>query len=713
MATEFADLSRRQFLSAAVTAGGGLLIGFTLPGRAGAASAGEASATFRPNAFIRISSDNQVTLVVSMAEMGQGVLTALPQLLAEELEADWKRVRVEQAPVDPAYINPLFGLQGTGGSSSVRAFWDPLRKAGAAAREMLITAAAETWGVDRATCHARDGVVQHASGKRLTYGALVDRAAKLPVPADAPLKDAKDFRVVGQPLNRLDSPEKINGSARYGLDIKVPGLLTALIAQPPTIGAKAVSFDASRAKAVAGVRHVVQTESGVAVVADSFWAAKTGRDALVIQWSDGGKSDLASAGIRTGMLERLKTEGLVARNDGDVTGAKPATKVEALYEAPYLAHACMEPMNCTASVTAAGIDIWAPTQASGLNRTVIAKITGVPPEKINVTTTLLGGGFGRRFAQDFVIAAVQVSKAVSAPVKVVYTREDDMRAQFYRPAAIVRLRGGLDAAGKPVLVDARVATSSIGQASGMSPPTGVDDSTVEGLRDWPYATPNVRVEWAQHEPGVGVWYWRSVGSSQNGFFAESFADELAHAAHQDPYEFRRALLDKQPRHKAVLELAAKEAGWHSPLPKGRARGVAVCKSFDSYVAEVVEVSLRADGMPHVHRVVCAVDCGMIVNPGIVRRQVQSAVIYALSAALHGEITIAGGRIQQKNFDDYPVVRIDEAPPIEVHVVASTEKPTGIGEPGTPPLAPALANALFALTGPRVRRLPIRPADLKA
>jgi isoquinoline 1-oxidoreductase subunit beta len=413
------------------------------------------------------------------------------------------------------------------------------------------------------------------------------------------------------------------------------------------------------------------------------------------------------------MLGRLKSEGIVGRTEGDVATAKPATTLEATYEAPYLAHACMEPMNCTASVTSSGVDIWAPTQAAGVNRMVIAKFVGVPPEKVSVTTTLLGGGFGRRFAQDFVIAAVQISKSVGAPVKVVFMREDDMRAQFYRPASVARLRGGIDASGKPALLDARIACSSISQVSGMGPQTGLDETAVEGVREWPYATPNIRVEWAQYEPGVGVWYWRSVGNSQNAFFAESFIDELAHAARQDPFEYRRALLEQHPRHRAVLELAAKQAGWGSQLPKGRARGIAVCESFNSYVAEVVEVSLRPDGTPRLHRVVCAVDCGMTVNPGIVRRQAQSAVVFALSAALHGEITVDGGRIQQKNFDDYPVARMDEVPPIEVHLVSSTEKPTGIGEPATPPLAPALANALFALTGRRVRRLPIKVGDFAA
>ena len=704
--------SRRQFLQISVAAGGGLLVGFLLPGRSRAATAESASTTFRPNAFIRIAPNDEITLVVSMAEMGQGVLTSIPQLLAEELEADWRQVRIEQAPVDPVYNNPLFKLQGTGGSTSVRAFWEPMRRAGAAAREMLITAAAETWGVDRSSCLALNGAVRHSSGKQLSYGALVPRASQVAVPTDVRLKDPKDFRILGQSLNRLDAPQKVNGTARFGLDVQTPGLLTALIARPPVIGAKVAGFNANRAKSVAGVKHVVQIDSGVAVVADGYWAAKTGRDALEVQW-EGGKTGLSSKSIHDAMLQRLKDPGLVARNDGDVATAKASTTLEALYEVPYLAHACMEPMNCTASVTSAGVEIWAPTQASGVNRAVVAQMTGVAPERVSVTTTLLGGGFGRRFAQDFVTAAVQVSKAVSAPVKVIYTREDDIRAEFYRPASIARIRGGLDAAGRPALVDARVACPSVMQASGMGPPTGMDDTAVEGLQEWPYATPHVHIEWAQHEPGVGVWFWRSVGNSQNGFFAESFIDELAHAAGQDPFEYRRALLEKQPRHRGVLELAAKRAGWNTPLPKGRARGIAVVSSFQSFVAEVVEASIQPDGTPRVHRVVCAVDCGMTVNPGIVRQQMQSAIIFGLSAALHGEITLDGGHVQQKNFDDYPVVRMEEAPAIEVYIVPSTEPPTGVGEPGTPPVAPALANALFALTGKRIRRLPFKPGDFVA
>ena len=559
--------SRRQFLQSAVAAGGGVMVGFFLPAmaRAAAQAANAGPVLFKPNAFIRIAANEEITLIVSMAEMGQGVLTSLPQLLAEELEADWRRIRVEQAPVDPAYTNPAFGLQGTGGSSSVRAFWEPLRRAGATTREMLITAAADTWAVDRKSCSASDGFVRHASGKKLSYGALAGRAATVAVPTDAPLKDPKDFKLLGKPLLRLDSPQKVNGTARFGIDVHTDGLLTAVIAHAPVIGAKVVSFDATRAKAVAGVKHVVQVDSGVAVVASGYWAAKSGRDVLDVKWDLEGNAELSSKAIRDAMLERIKTPGLVARNEGDVAQAKADSTLDAIYEAPYLAHACMEPMNCTASVRANDIDIWAPTQASGVNRAVIAQMTGVSPERVNVTTTLLGGGFGRRFAQDFVIAAVQVSKAVAAPVKVIYTREDDMKGQFYRPASIVNLRGGIDGAGQPVFFEARAACSSVSKAGGFPLKDGLDGTAVEGLTEWPYATPNIHVEWAPYEPGLGVWFWRSVGSSQNAFFAESFVDELAHAAKKDPFDYRRTLLSNHPRHKAVLEMAAEKAGWHKPL----------------------------------------------------------------------------------------------------------------------------------------------------
>lgn len=704
--------SRRTFLHTTALAGGGLLVGFVIPGCVRAGSTTAPTQSFKPNSFIRITPDNRITVIVSMAEMGQGVLTSIPQLVAEELEVDWQTLHFEQAPVDPVYSNPAFGLQGTGGSTSIKAFWEPMRQAGAAAREMLITAAAETWRVDHSTCHARASAVHHASGKSLTYGQLAAKAAQVPAPGKVKLKDPKDFRLLGQPKLRLDSPSKINGTAQFGMDVKLPGLLTALIARAPVIGAQVVSFDAAQTKSMPGVRHVVQVDAGVAVVAEGYWAAKTARDALTVHWGSSDQAGLSSDTLRAAMLKRLDEPGMVARNEGDIAALKPASTVEALYEAPYLAHACMEPMNCTASVSANGVEIWAPTQASGVNRAVVAKVTGFRPEQIIVHTTLLGGGFGRRFAQDFVVSAVLISKAIAAPVKLVYTREDDMKAQFYRPAALVKLSCGLDHDANPVSFTAKAVCSSVGQAAGFNKPGTLDPAAVEGLSDWPYDTANRHIEWMPYEPGIGVWFLRSVGNSQNGFFAESFADELAHAAGQDPYQYRRRLLTKHPRHLAVLELAAQKADWGQALPQGRARGIAVLESFGSYVAEVVEVSLGTDGTPRVHRVVCAVDCGMTVNPGIVTRQMQSAIVFGLSAALHGEITIKDGAVVQSNFNDYPVVRMSEAPPIEVHILASTAPPSGVGEPGTPPLAPALANALFALTGKRVRRLPLNAGDFK-
>jgi isoquinoline 1-oxidoreductase subunit beta len=710
---EILDLTRRQFLHTGAIVGGGFLVGVFVPGLSRISRVRADEGMFQPNAFIRITPDDRITVFVGMSEMGQGVLTALPQIIAEELEVDWAQVRVEQAPTDPAYANPVFGSQSTGGSSSVTGHWLPLRKAGATAREILISAAAASWQVDRSSCRAVNGAVLHENGDKLSYGQLVARAASVPVPSEVPLKDPADFKIVGVGHRRLDTPQKINGTAQYGLDVRLPGMLTAVVCRAPTVGAKVKSFNADKTLAVAGVKHVLQIGSGVAVVGDGYWLARQGRDALQVQWESGANAPLSSDSIRAAMLQRLEQPGLVARNDGDVAGAQPVRSLDALYETPYLAHACMEPMNCTAWLQPGGLEVWASTQAPGPNRAVLAKLLGIDPKSVRVHTMLLGGGFGRRAVQDFAIDAAEITRAVGAPVKVIYTREDDMRAQYYRPAAAVRISAGLDSSGNPLLLQASVACSSIGQAVGMSKAGEVDPLAVEGLRDWPYETPNVRVEWTQYEAGIGVWFWRSVGNSYNVFFAESFVDELAHAAGKDSYAYRRALLLQQPRHLAVLDLAAEKAGWGQALPPGRARGIAVAKCFGSYVAEVVEVSLKKNHEPRVHRVVCAVDCGRIINPQIVRRQIESAVIFGLSAALHGRITLKDGAIEQGNFDTYPVVRITEAPRIEVHLVSSTEPPTGIGEPGTPPLAPAVANALFVLTGKRLRSLPIQAADLNA
>jgi len=703
-----AQINRREFLEAAGVAGAGLVIGFHLPatGRGRAAAA----APFAPNAWLRIGADESVLVVVDRSEMGQGVTTSLPMLLAEELEADWSKIRIESAPADKAYINPMFGMQGTGGSTSVRAAFTPLRKAGAAAREMLVGAAAGTWGVDKSTCRAEQGAVIHTpSNRRLTYGTLAAKAATVPLPHDVPLKDPKDWKILGTRVKRLDSPSKVDGSAVFGIDVKAPGLLVAVVARSPVFGGKVKSFDAAKAKAVPGVKHVVQISSGVAVVADGYWSAKKGRDALAVTWDEGPTGSVSSASISQLFAQQAGQAGAVARHDGDAQGALPgaAAKLDAVYELPYLAHATMEPMNCTAHVRPDGVDIWAPTQFQTGAQGVGAGIGGVPPEKVKVHTTYLGGGFGRRFELDFIQEALETSKATATPVKVIWSREDDIRNAQYRPACLHRLQAGLDATGQPVAWTHRIVAPSI--MARVFPDTvknGLDGEAVEGGVEMPYSVPNVHVDYSLADTGIPVGFWRSVNNSYNGFVVETFIDELASAAKKDPYEYRRDLLGKAPRHLGALNLAASKAGWGTPLPAGRSRGIAVYKSFDSYVAEVAEVSLGSDGAPQVHRVVCAVDCGPVVNPDIVEAQMQSAIVYGLTAALWGEITIDKGRVQQSNFHDYRMLRLAEMPVVEVHIVPSSDAQGGVGEPGTPPIAPAVCNALFALTGKRIRKLPI-------
>jgi len=696
-------MQRRDFLQVAGTIGAGLVIGFRIPNRRGVAP-------FAPNAWLRIGTDDSVLVIVDRSEMGQGVTTSLPMLLAEELEADWTKIRFEFAPADKAYINQLFGIQGTGGSSSVRAAWKPLRVAGAQARTMLIAAAAQTWGVEPASCRAEAGAVIHAAThRRLTYGALAQRAAALPVPADVPLKDPKDWRLAGKPTKRLDTRFKVNGTAQFGIDVRVPGMLTAVVARSPVFGGKVRSFDATAAKAIPGVRHVVQISSGVAVLGNGYWPAKQGRDALKVIWDEGPVAQVSSASISSLFAQRATQDCAVARHDGDAVAALAgaAQRVEAVYEMPFLAHATMEPMNCTAHVRAGGVDIWAPTQNQTGVQMIGGQIGGVAPEKVAVHTTYLGGGFGRRFELDFIQEALETSKATGAPVKVIWSREDDTRNAQYRPACYHRLQAGLDVSGQPVAWTHRIVAPSI--MARVFPDTvknGLDGEAVEGGVEMPYTVPNVHVDYLLTDTGIPVGFWRSVNNSYNAFVVESFIDELAHAAKKDPYEYRRDLLGKAPRHLGALNLAASKAGWGTPLPAGRSRGIAVYKSFDSFVAEVAEVSVGSDGAPRVHRVVCAVDCGPVVNPDIVEAQMQSAIVYGLTAALWGEITIDKGRVQQSNFHDYRMLRLAEMPLVEVHIVPSTDAQGGVGEPGTPPIAPAVCNAIFAGTGKRIRKLPI-------
>ena len=706
--------SRRAFLKTGGAAA--LVLGFVLPGATGRATAATAAPVFKPNAYLRITPDNRVTVVCGSAEMGQGVLTAIPMLLAEELDADWSRVSVEQAPVDQAFNNPMFGMQATGGSTTVRAHWEPLRKAGAAAREMLVAAAAAQWQLDPSLLRTANGQVIAPSGKKLSYGALVAAASAQAVPANPKLKDRKDFKLLGQPLKRLDTPGKVNGTARYGIDAQVSGLLVAVMARAPLPGAKPLSVNDVRARSLKGVRQVITIDSGVAVLADGYWAAKQGRDALEIKWDLGALSDLSSAKVSAMLTDGADGADAVALETGNRrrAAASAAATVDALYEAPYLAHACMEPMNCTAWVKGDEVDIWAGTQSQGPAQGILAQVAQATPARVRINTMMLGGGFGRRFAPDFAIDATLLSKISGKPVKLIYSREDDMAAGFYRPASVARFSGAVDELGRPTLLTVGVGSPSIMAASGFMqiPADGVDAFALEGIKDHPYDIENQRIAYGRREPGPKVWFWRSVGHSQNAFFREGFIDELAALAKKDPFEFRRGLLSQQPRYRGVLEAAAQMAGWGKPLPAGVFRGIAVAHSFGSYVAEVAEVSVAADGTPKVHRVVAAVDCGMTVNPEIIRRQIEGAIVYGLSAALYGRITFKDGRVEQGNFHDYPVLRMSEMPKVEVHILPSSEPPGGIGEPGTPPIAPAVVNAIFAATGKRLRSLPIDTAALK-
>ncbi len=704
------NVSRRDFLrvGAVAAAGSGLVLGVSLPRRTDRGAT--PPDTFAPNAFIRVGTDGAVTVMVGYSEMGQGIMTAIPMLIAEELELDWTTVHFEGAHADRAYANPMFGQQGTGGSTTIRASFTPMRQAGAAAREMLIGAAAAAWGVDRAGCRAENGAVLHAAtSRRMTYGELATAAASQPVPQNVTLKDASAWRVIGRRVKRLDTPLKVTGRAEFGIDVKVPGMLVAVVARCPVFGGTVASFNATRARAVPGVRHVAQVTNGVAVIADGYWAAKKGRDALSVTWDEGPNANVSSASITQLYTELARAPGVMARHEGDAAAvlAAASRKIEAVYEIPYLAHATMEPMNCTAHVRSDGCDIWAPTQFQTASQGKAAELTGLRPETIKVHTTMLGGGFGRRAELDFIIDAVEASKAAGVPVKVIYSREDDIQHDMYRPATYNVLAGTLGPDGYPSAWTHRVVGPSI--MARMFPQfirNGIDNSSVEGAADLPYAIPNIHVDWVHRESGVPVGFWRSVGNSQNAFIKESFLDELAAAGGKDPYELRRRLLAGQPRLLGVLELAATRAGWGTSLPAGHARGIAVHESFGSYVAEVAEVSVTG-GVPTVHRVVCAVDCGPVVNPDTVEAQMESAIVYGLSAALRGEITIDRGRVTQSNFHDYEPLRLSEMPRVEVHIVPSTAAQGGVGEPGTPPIAPAVCNAIFAATGQRVRRLPIR------
>lgn len=723
--------SRRGFLKATSAAGGGLLLSFSLPALLSCGEASEKSG-FAPNAFIRIDRDGRVTLVMHKVEMGQGTYTSMPMLIAEELEVDLGQVHLEHAPPnDKLYAEPLFGVQETGGSTSVRGNWEPLRYAGATARSMLVAAAAQTWKVDATSCYAERGEVIHGpTGRRLGYGALVDRAAALPVPRKVALKDPKDFKLIGTPVRRLDAPDKVRGTAQFGIDVRIPGMKIATVAACPVFGGRLASVNESPAMAIKGVRQVVRLDDAVAVVADHMWAAKQGLAALDIRWDEGPNAKLATADVVRQLAEAGDKSGVVARKEGDAAKAmaSAAQKLEAVYEVPFLAHATMEPVNCTVHVRPDSCDIWVGTQVPTFTRTAAAKVTGLPTESVRVHNHLLGGGFGRRLEVDFIVQAVEIAKQVAGPVKVVWSREEDIQHDMYRPYYYDRIAAGLDEHGKPIAWTHRIAGSAVllRTVDELFPKTlrvlraagfrqlvamvkGLDLDAVEGAAEPPYAVDNVRVEYVRQEPpGIPTAFWRGVGTTHSVFVVESFIDELALAAKQDPFEYRRALLDDSPRARAVLELAAERAGWGQPLPPRSGRGIALLHAFgETYIAQVAEVTVSETGEVRVPRVVCAIDCGTIVNPDTVKAQMESGIIFGITATLFGEITIRNGRVEQHNFNDYRMLRLHEAPAIDVHLVRSTAPPGGVGEPGTSAVMPAVANAIFAATGKRIRTLPVK------
>jgi isoquinoline 1-oxidoreductase subunit beta len=713
-----AMLDRRTFLKTGAAAGGGLVVACYVP----VLSAQEQKPKpepIAPFAYIKIASDETVTIVANHSEMGQGVYTSLPMLLNEELEADWSKIRVEAAPVDAIYNHPIFGIQMTGGSTTTAAEWDHYRKLGAAGRMVLVEAAAQKWNVPVRSCHVGKGFVIHAAtSRKASYGSLVDAASKLSVPADIALKEPKNFTLIGKPTRRLDTPPKTNGTAQFGLDVVVPGMMTAVISRCPVFGGKVLSFDATDAQQVPGVKAVLQVPTGVAVIAERFWPAKLGRDKLKVKWDEGDNAGLSTTKMLSDFSAQSASPGAIAKKVGDPQSAMASAskKIAAEYDVPYLAHAMMEPLNCVVDLKEDSCEIWTGTQFETIDRANAAKAAGLLPEKVKINTTLLGGGFGRRAnpTSDFVVEAVQVAKVAKAPVKVVWTREDDMQGGWYRPMWHDRVAAGLDASGNPIAWTHTIVGQSIMAGTlfeSLMIKDGVDSASVEGAADLLYGIPNLQVDLHSPKVGVPVQWWRSVGHSHTGFSVEAFLDEVAHAGGKDPYRLRQDLLAKQPRMLAVLNVAAQKAGWGKALPQGVGRGIATHFSFDSYVAQVIEASVTKDGTVRVHRVVCAVDCGRVVNPDTVKAQMEGGINFGLTAALKTEITLENGRVQQSNFNDYPMLRMFEAPAIEVFIVPSEEKPTGVGEPSVPPVAPALTNAIFAATGKRIRRLPIRAGDL--
>ncbi|NYE63899.1 isoquinoline 1-oxidoreductase beta subunit [Duganella sp. 1224] len=703
--------NRREFLKTTAVVGGGLTLGVFLPAQLDQAVA--AGTLHTPNAWVHIADDNTITLLSARSEMGQGVYTAMPMLIAEELGVDIRKIKVEIAPVAPVYTNALLGAQITGGSTSVRDGWEKLRIAGAQARIMLVNAAAAKWKVDAAQLRAADGKVTGPGGRSATYGELAEAASKLPVPEKVTLKEPKDFKLIGKPTKRLDTAHKVNGTAEYGIDVKLPGMVYASLEQCPVIGGKPVRVDAAKAKAMPGVIGVVQIRDGVAVVADSWWRAKKAREALVVEWDEGPVARISNASMQDG-IRNARDATIPIKKTGDATAALngASKKLSAEYWSPLLAHATMEPQNFTASYKDGKCLVIGPAQFQQGTQGNVASAIGLKPEDVTVKTTFLGGGFGRRLEYDFAVQAAEISKAVGKPVKLVWTREDDTTHDFYRPMALHRMAGGLDASGKPVALTLQLTSQSITQrAFGL--PKGTLDPFMAEAAVVGYDIPNMTQELIEHDSGLRVGYWRSVSHALNAFANESFIDEMAAAAGKDPYQFRLALLGQQPRFAKVLKLAAEKSGWGKPLPKGHHRGIALMEGYDTYMAQVAEISVDKDQAIKVHHVWVAADLGHMINPDTVEAQIQSSIAFGLSSALGAEITLDKGRVQQTNFHDYPVLRMNEMPKIDVTLVPSTEKPGGIGEPATALIGPAVANALFAATGKRVRQLPLSAEHIRS
>ncbi len=710
--------TRREFLKGSLASAGLTLVLFATPAGHRLLAAEGVKENINPSAFIRITPDNLVAIIVNKSEMGQGVSTSLPMIVADELEADWKQVRFVQSPAGPEYVDPEMGMQLTGGSSSVRHMYDPLRKAGAAARDMLVRAAAQAWGVPAKECDAARGNVNHAaSGRSMSYGQLAERASKLPVPKNPRLKNESQFRYIGKPMDRLDIPEKVSGSARFGIDVAVPGMLYAAIARPPAFGAKPVSYEKEGAEKLPGVVNVAASDRGITVIAGSLEAAWKARKALRVKWEKGTSPDLNDETLAKNFRQHLDKTGIAALNRGDAKDAPTAgsRKIESTYVLPYLAHVTMEPMDSTAHVRKEKCEIWTPTQnQSGVVQTA-AKITGLKPGQIEVHTTFLGGGFGRRGDVDYAAEAVQASKAAGKPVKIIWTREEDIQNDVYRPGYACRIAGAVDGKGNLIAWSHKVVVQSIFERfAPQRIKNGVDPAAVEGIVDMDYEIPNLHVEYVKMENPVPVGFWRSVGNSHNGFTTESFMDELAHLSRTDPLEFRLRHLKKHLPARRLLELAAEKAGWGKSPKKGQAYGLAYHMAYGTRVAEVAEVSAdEKSGAVRVHRVVCAIDCGpVVVNPAIIAAQVNGAVIMGLSAALKEGIRFEKGGVTSANFYNYHELRMSEAPEIEVYILKNQKTRGGIGEPGLPPIAPAVANGVFSATGKRVRRLPLTPSELK-